>query len=1242
MEENINIIYNYAFIECNDALQFSFTGKKANYKRKESHNEMFYFDGAPSSNTIGAHRDQCIYWRNKKLATNYVSTGSDVTNKYTVLDQQAITLGADNYPGLRYVTSTEDSLLDSAYTNETGVTVVTGGEEYAIIKKFTTPSIYVEDYYEQVIIDGTTYNKLTIPEEIDGKAVKIIDSTAFQSNNDIQIVKFSKNLVQIKNKAFYKCPNIAQLDFDSCENLIEISYSVFQDNNYKTTNQVTSLRLPYCLEYLGDYAFAYFTKTNELVFDAPYVNNAPVNSSCLRVMGDMAFFNLGSAVASPNITVTLPKSLNDQDAADAKMYNFHSPWPDSYGLHENPSSRWCAVGKYAFDGALGVVTVAMEPDPDHLYKSDGTTINMDYTCSLYSNAFTRCTNLARFQANTNVKTIGNDCFKNCNNFCEAFFSSRKVDSTLDYPWAVSDNGTAYGGAMFSGTTTNLVVYIDGAKAPGKLDDLTLDSDPSNQALGHKWNAENGDSYPNELNNASNKNNDKMQYFGRSHIATFYNIDFENNNGLIYWNLHGSGNDAVNSIRTEPPTKKADYDEGVVVLAKHGEETVSNTTKSYYTVARYFTNNTASHVSSLVDLTAVPSFDYTNDEITVIGDEAFASSASLKDNVVAAGHGFILPTTIKSINERAFYRRTDTGQNYNGIHGVKVVTYRHAKDNTAASEKVMKADGSSYFTETTINNEPDTIEQYLSKISGSSNQYLYSGYCLLPDGVKVIGRNAFYNHIFGTIKIGTGLEFLGNSAFFTIPYNASKPRARTTSISIGTNSYFEVTNDGGVYYKKSATEKMLVYQTAYDTTNRTLTIQNNTIAVGMHACANTYYQTIKLPTTLTTIYGGGFQKNLSLTTVCATDNNTLSNLQYIGAMENAGGVPVASASGSFYIDLMDYRLYEKSDSTWSAVDYGLYKTGSSISGVATVWPQEAITAAIDGETNNSIYFIDLSTNKLYTYINSNWSEVASVTFSNEFYDATVAAHFDNYDYRDYAYSKRGIIESLYGAFANCTALKTLNFREMTGLKKIGYGAFSSCTNLEEMTGNPTSNASPTYNCAVYYESSGSYVKENVTGYSNLKKGVLDLTNCPNLTSIGKGAFLNCNKMKVLLLPDNKPNGATESNLYIGYDPEAKLYGQTTPPNDAILTAGKGTKVLIKEKITVANTNYSSTAKYHYNSGVFSDGTSDTSNKVYYYIASASDVPSGDTSTYHYWTYDGNSTTSFVLFETATAARAYSFS
>ena len=1052
-ETNMAEVDNYAFVNVNVDARIRYNGPTV-----------------PNYTKNGVAQD---HWHDFNIATNISDLVPVDTNHPTILVD-------DECPSIRYTIETTAVKLDAAQNKPT-INVIDATEAsqgYASIYKFETPN-------ESDRCFNLETKTLTIPDTLNGKTVKVIKEGTFTNNYDIEHIIFNEGLVQIANHAFYGCKNIKSINFGLCENLKEVSYFAFNDSTEAMKNTaVTSLILPDCLQYVGHCAFANFAAVSEFHM-----------SQGMLAIGDAAFFRLGYDLTTPTIDLVLPKTLSDAacKSANFKKLDFWDPIQNKSFQHKQ-TSRFYSVGRYAFLAANGLKTAIMEED------TSANASNNNYSSSFFSNGFKDCNNLLSFKTNVNVKFIGKDLFKNAKKIKEVFLHTRKsAASGSDNPWGIDEETGKYGGTLFFGVTSDVVCYIDGAKAPGTLDDYSgsASTEQTNIQIGHAWNSETADSYVNQTQKDSGDNN--LGNFSRTQVPTYRGVNFDTD--IKYWNP------SAKAFVTTP-----DYVNGTIALVKTSSDPVK------YSVARYYYSDTDKKGTDFIDLTAITGIsDDTNHYLTEIGEEAFAKPDTLStDNTgrnVQPGGFFVLPQSITKIGERAFYRKT-SGDNGNKSYGVRVVTF---KDET--SKQIYDSDG------TTTMSESDFTTRMANIISGSKN-----GYCTLPSSVTYIGRSAFYNNDFHTVKLPDSLSFIGNAAFY-----CHSSRSKISDISLGTNSYFTVDSTSkGLYYTGGGdAKKILVYQPA-GVSGDTLTIASGTKALGMNCLSGAKYKNVVLPSGLTTIYGVAFSKNTTVQSVTG-----LNSVRYISSLEDGAN-----------------------KGTWDDTGY------------------------------------------------------------TEVWDSTVDEHFNNGEYRNYSYPYRFPIEGQVGAFLDCTALTTFDFTSLTELRKIGVGAFSGDTALVNMCG---SNTYTIKNC----NSSG--VPQEISGYTNTSKNILDLSGCTHLRSIARAAFNNVNNAKYIILPNIKNAAGTESALYFGYDPEAPYQ---KGGNGAIVANSKGHNILVGETIIYSHPDVgNSSVKNHYPKNVFGS----TGNKTYYYVASESDIASGDSTAYKYWTRDGSG--NIILFDTAKIVQAY---
>ena len=798
-EENMYQIEPYAFSNAHPNLKFTYTGLV--------------------EPTYDSH------WRDVTLNT----TNSDV---YPFLDMgQSKIIQSSDYPGIIYSVETDDVYLDSSVGGgkTTTVKVIENSAAYIKINRFETPFATQEGYYD------TGTGTLTIPNEIDGKKVKIIGSNAFVNHTDLRSIVFNADLVQIQHWAFNGCTNIASLNFRACQALKEISYEVFQkignttqwqneppSNTQVYNTNLHSITLPNCLEYIGDAAFYNFPMLEEGIS----FKTEPTQPASLKMIGDYAFAvyrnNNSYQTHTTLISIELPNTLNDIYAGPANYYHPYMPWLNGQGNGACKTRlERTAIGRYVFDNADVIGTVTMEKNTA-TQESDTT-----HKTSFASNVFVRCNNLVRFESNKKLYLIGADCFKGVTSLREVFLHtemSSDANSTYDFPWGISDANNNFQANPLSGVS-DAVIYLSGSAAPKKL------GDPDQYgAQGYMWNSEQNATFPNEL-----QNNDKDgEANNRSHIPTFYNIDWDSGGSAVKYWQPGTTNSPTNTYFSGMPTTPADYKSGLVAIVK-GDN-------NHYTVAKYFTDGNNARTNNIIDLTQL---DIAS-SIDTIGEYAFAASNSNR------GYYFVLPSSVTKIGDRAFYRKQG--------HGVRVVTYSNSNYASAVVPNSTQYPSANY----------STLASIVTKCNSTSGN---PGYCYLPPSVTKIERDAFYNNTFTSINLGANLAFLGSSAFLTIAWVG---KVAELSFTPANNSQFGVANNG-IYYVGNANMKALLYQPSGVTGS--FTVADGTKAIGFRAVTNTKYTGVVLPTGLTTIYGGGFQKNTSLASVSGAG---LSTLEYISA------------------------------------------------------------------------------------------------------------------------------------------------------------------------------------------------------------------------------------------------------------------------------------------------------------------------------------------------------------------------
>lgn len=827
-------IEKYAFADCPVLQNIYFdvnTTMIEDYAFADSKTDLTFYYCGHSIPTFAGNP----LWRNKKITTNS-SYSSQVYN--VIVDQERISPSTE-YPGLFYYFSSNDVPLDNARTtgtsNTTSVYVIQNSAEYAVIANFETPDStdWRADYYDNGV--------LTIPNEIEGRPVKIIANNAFQHHSELTTVYLNSNLVQIQHHAFYHSNNISLLDFSACTNLLEISYSIFNEvvlksgvdvNNAINSDKddaaskaesninraMTTITFPNCLRYIGNFAFFNFGALRQTEDGSGNIINPgisfktdPSKPSDLRLIGDYAFANYSESIAKYNgstigaegtIDLVLPYSLSDADAAQANIFHAYA-FDRKYNasqyrstVHEAFINRY-SINRNCFEYQNALRSVKME--------RGGT----PHETSFASNSFARCTGIVRFESNANICLIGKDIFKNDKNgesrLREVFLEADTANNNsygINTPWNIFDGSNVQdtGSTLFSGANNSkeVVVYIKS----------TNNQPPKNQ---YYWSYELTGVYGNGLGGS------------RKGVPIHY-VDWTVAGNVKYWHLNSSDDSLISmdiNNGVYGPLTHNKYNNGYISFAKKSN--------GNYDVVRYFTDGAVANVSNTVDLTSNTLNGMT---IDIIGEEAFAGGKNV-------GLYFVFPTTVTTIKERAFQR--DDG------NGVVIVTFKNGG---------------------TIQVPTGSSDTFTTCVSAGENK----AYCCLSTSLTRVELDAFYNNKFKKIELPTSLEFIGVSAFYR---NKSKDGRIESFLftdydsgtSPDTNSAFTIENDGIYYTAGGNSKKVLVYQASGLT--GTMTVAANTQAISIRAAANSKYTTVDFNNVVKKVYGQSFRdsKNLqSLTNV----------------------------------------------------------------------------------------------------------------------------------------------------------------------------------------------------------------------------------------------------------------------------------------------------------------------------------------------------------------------------------------
>ena len=271
-ETNMSVIHDYAFTDCAYNLTIDYTGT-----------------------SINAFTTAFPNWRRRYIATsrnNSSDDDGDVGHLIKVNLNKTPVREDERYPGLQYsiveITAQQTVLLDVnvGASEATEVILIQGPKKYAVIDGFTAPIGDKPGYYEGGVLELP--NKVVDPDDENSNEeydVLIISRRAFVNHTELTGVSFNENLIQICREAFLGCTSIVSLDFMKCQKLREISHKAFQD-----LTALTAINLPYCLEYIGDYAFNNCGNVSQLTFSANdmlFIKDAqkgwiPVSGNVLR------------------------------------------------------------------------------------------------------------------------------------------------------------------------------------------------------------------------------------------------------------------------------------------------------------------------------------------------------------------------------------------------------------------------------------------------------------------------------------------------------------------------------------------------------------------------------------------------------------------------------------------------------------------------------------------------------------------------------------------------------------------------------------------------------------------------------------------------------------------------------------------------------------------------------------------------------------------------------------------------
>ena len=1074
-EENLVSVKDYAFVDCKTNLLFHFA-----YDTSGEEKDNPEFD---------------TYWRRKSLKSdNY-----DVYDFEE--DANGIIRTADGYLGLKVGIEYTSEKLNSFNINSTDKSTneieIVPASKHAVIYQWDNPGQRVQkagdDFAYYDIASGKNADAdgsgiLTIPSSVTVEGVtadvKVIKEEAFKNATVLKEIHFKNNIVQIQRKAFIGCTYVDTIDFSNVTTLKEIGCNLFTEGNTKNTKFNGVLSIPYSVVYIGPNAFRNFTKATGLTF-----NVDGSGKSYVELIGGNAFYNIGSEINdSYFFDLTLPCSLKDANATKANM--------------NSTGNNWASVGPNAFS-SKAILTITMQSCDHGTHNSNQTS----FAC----NAFDSCSNLVKFTANRSLCRIGKNAFNKCGALKEMFLTTAKAtsyangDSNRKFVWGADKGDCKTGGSIFGNDDKgqafpNLVIYLDG-NVPTYLDTYNNSGDTSGVI---RWNSESR--FLSSFSTGLGTTNTEQ---GRRIIPTYTNVDFTkiNQDSLIYFNVPTTGS---LTSRNTSPTRTSEYFSGILSFVKQGGK---------YTVAHYYANHSnARQEFDLTNLTytyngGANSVDISSN-LTAIGAGAFASdrnsTTAQEAQAPCPGKYFVLPSSVKTIAERAFYRLaanegSETAAQDVVDNGVAIVTTK--------TDSVLGGAGDTYAN---------------IKSNFSTNKY---GYCNIPN-VTLIENGAFFNNVFKTVDLSNSLIGLGRSAFYT-RYGS---KLDTITFASGDNDFEEI--NYGIYYTGGdSSQKTLVYQAQNDTTVTKLTIDDDTYAVAPAAVTNTAYTTVDL-NDVKQIYGSSFQNNGNLTTIEGG-----SDLEYIGAY------PYAKTA----YKIEKYKYFIGQGAQTEHVD-DLSQYGTSTLGYVSPGPSVTVSFKEEGNTNTLWPFPfsggDLGNITLYGQHQTLQTETLIYQIPSTSDDSDIlnsSMPFKLTDYRATSNIEYANIVNRVASFKDNKNLSNVDFRSLTNLKKIGHAAFMGCTNLTNV------NLGTTYRY-YSYNMSTHRVSISATKTSN----VLDLSKCSKLLSIGNGAFNGCTQIQYAHLP------YTDGRLFVQSDPQTPFYGTSQK-----VFSNNGIKILIGDKEIKSN-------------------------------------------------------------------------
>ena len=350
---------------------------------------------------------------------------------------------------------------------------------------------------------------------------------------------------------------------------------------------------------------------------------------------------------------------------------------------------------------------------------------------------------------------------------------------------------------------------------------------------------------------------------------------------------------------------------------------------------------------------------------------------------------ILSNKITTIRDRAFYSV--------GTDGIDIVTYKDSNN-----------------VEVTDNNATNV--------------------CFLPSSVTRLEEYAFYNNNFEKVSLPSTLTMLGNTTFTCSP---GKQATISSFGFTGNSSNYTIIGQGMI----DTSSKTLLYYAANG--NGTLNLGGETInAIGARALANTKYTSIILPTSVTTVYGGAFEGNSSLTQISG-----INGLKYIAGTVSSGDTDVYNNDANFNIhDLpaKDFRkTYEFSTQTKES---GVYKGNFANRPFFYRWIDSFGAFAKCPNLDTFNFSLCSSTLKKIGYgAFEGCSKLENMTGGSVTYTYYRYSNFTNSGLTKDTYEQ--VLLNNPNASKETATSGVLDLSGATNLKTIGKGAFKGCSKLK---------------------------------------------------------------------------------------------------------------------------------------------------------------------------------------------------